>query len=610
MKKFRINLIALTLAIVMVFSSCASTTNSTIHIKKEVEKITLPDDNSTIDKTTEEALSEQEKFDDYLDELFYETMDSSVLSVYSVLSYPEEFGITEYNYYIGEFDEESFNEDIKDSEESLKELQDINCELLTDDQQLIYDMLAIDLAESVESGDYYWFNEYLSPLYGLASSMPSYMSQFSIHNKIDADNYIEIIKLLPKYYEDMMIYEAQKADKGMGLSDRELDEAIDKCNEFIADVDNHFMITTFNDRIDMLSELSDSEKTSYKTTNENLIKTQLIPQYQKMISELTALKGKCKNQGGLCNFENGKNYYEYLVRSKTGSSRSIKQLKKLIQGYLDNDIERFIELYRQDSSLFDSIEKYPIKTDDPDEILEYLLGEIKEDFPEGYSQNYTINEVPKAIEKYESPAYYYIPNIDDTLTNNIYINKHSDYDNLDLFATLAHEGFPGHMYQSTYFYNSNPNKIRALLSYPGYMEGWGLYSEFYSYKLSGVSETQAEFDTITARISYELYCLIDIGINYEGWDISDVEDFLTKSGYDSSVAESIYYTLIEDPASYMPYLVGYLEILELRNEAEDTLGNSYSAKSFHKFLLDIGPAQFDVIHDRFEIWLENSKNYS
>ena len=272
-----------------------------------------------------------------------------------------------------------------------------------------------------------------------------------------------------------------------------------------------------------------------------------------------------------------------------------------------NDIQNISSYYQQNPDIFNEKEEFSFDSTDPDAVLKYLIKNIKNDFPSGYETNYTINYVPKSMEKYESPAFYFIPQIDNTKINNIFINNNDDYNYMSLYHVLAHEGFPGHMYQSTYFQNTNPDPIRSLFRYDGYVEGWGLYAELYSYDISGNDESSNEFYKTASMLSYDAYCLCDIGINYNGWDRTRTRTFLATLGYDVNTSDQIFNSMIENPCAYIKYYLGYLEIMDMRNRAESELGDNFDLKSFHKFILDIGPAQFEIINSRFEKWLEDQK---
>ena len=200
-----------------------------------------------------------------------------------------------------------------------------------------------------------------------------------------------------------------------------------------------------------------------------------------------------------------------------------------------------------------------------------------------------------------NPAYYILPPIDYLENNVIYINNAHSTDDIEQFVTLAHEGFPGHLYQTTYFYGKNPSAIRKLFGFSGYSEGWGTYAEVYAYRLAGIDDTMILLNELNKSYSFALYCLADIGINYEGWTFEDTQDFL---GVDEETCREVYEILVEEPALYLAYYGGYLEFVELREKAEEALGEQFDLKEFHTFLLDVGPAQFEIIEDRLDKWLD------
>jgi len=96
-----------------------------------------------------------------------------------------------------------------------------------------------------------------------------------------------------------------------------------------------------------------------------------------------------------------------------------------------------------------------------------------------------------------------------------------------------------------------------------------------------------------------------VNIHYEGWDLKQVEDYLNLYFRisDTSVISTIYYDIAENPANYLEYYVGYLEIINLQREAKKTLGSRYTDMEFNRFLLDIGPAPLRVKKPYFNEWL-------
>ena len=120
----------------------------------------------------------------------------------------------------------------------------------------------------------------------------------------------------------------------------------------------------------------------------------------------------------------------------------------------------------------------------------------------------------------------------------------------------------------------------------------------------GINKNLAEFLASNNVIILCMYARADIGIHYEGWKEKEVVNYITNFISDEQKARQIYATLLEEPGIYLPYAVGYLEIMDLRKQAEEHLQDRFVAKDFHKFLLDTGPAPFSIIQSNLDKWLE------
>ena len=221
---------------------------------------------------------------------------------------------------------------------------------------------------------------------------------------------------------------------------------------------------------------------------------------------------------------------------------------------------------------------------------------------------YSIKNISDSLAEYSSPAFYLTPPLDDRDDNVIYLNPTNNYGKLELFTTLAHEGYPGHLFQCVY-YNSNSaakkNPVRSLLGYTGYAEGYALYVELISYDyaselaLSAGEEDAAQYYQILKadrQVQLGLYSLLDIAIHYDGADYSKVKNFLSSMGIkDENSCQAVYEYIVEEPANYLKYYLGYLEILSLKEKASAKWGKDYTDYEFHKFFLDAGPSDFRTL---------------
>lgn len=542
----------------------------------------------------------QESFDAFTDEIFASDITENIINLHWTLAFPENFGITDCKMSLGDFSEEYEEESFEELRDMLKRLEGFDRNVLTGEQQLTYDIMKTYGEDTLKTEGFRLYYDYLSPTNGVQSYLPTLLAEYKFYKEQDVSDYLEILGLFPDYFADLISFATEQADAGFFMPDFEADKVIDQCQQFMADPDTHYMIDSFNLRLDETDFLSEEDKAVYREENERLIKDTVIPAYGYLAEELGKLKGSAENDAGLYYFENGREFYELLVRDSTGSDKSVEEIEDMILNKMQEDMETIWNM-SLDEETFDQMMECPVALEDPYEVLNLLKEGISKDFPVPDELPFEVNYVPASMEEYMNPAYYILPPIDYLENNVIYINNAHSTDDIEQFVTLAHEGFPGHLYQTTYFYGKNPSAIRKLFGFSGYTEGWGTYAEVYAYRLAGIDDEMILLNELNKSYSFALYCLADIGINYEGWTFEDTQSFL---GLDEETCREVYEILVEEPALYLAYYGGYLEFMELREKAEDALGEQFDLKEFHTFLLDIGPAQFEIIEDRLEAWLD------
>ena len=547
----------------------------------------------------------EEAFDKFTYDIFVEEVQSDAISLNYTLSNPENYGITEYTPTFGEFSIEDLQSSYAQMENYLTALNEFSYKDLTKEQQITYDIFKQYLELELSSTDYMLYTNVLGPNTGLQAQLPVLLSEYHFNDKEDIETYLLLLEDLPRYFKEIADFQIQKSKVGLFMSDETANSIINQCKNFIKSKEDNVIIEVFNDRLDDLSFLSKEEMEDYKEQNKTLVFNYVIPSYESLIKQLEALKGTGTNEGGLCHFPNGKDYYEYLIASKTGSSHSMKEINNMLTESIRTGINNMIQTANGDSSIFEKVENTTYPLTDPEEIIQYLKEAIKENYPNLETVNHTIKYVHESLEKDLSPAFYLTPPLDNYIENSIYINGYSEYSMDDIFPVLAHEGYPGHLFQNVYFNQSSPNPLRALLSFGGYSEGWATYVEMDSYSMMNIDKDVASIIKNNQIATLCMYAQIDLGINYFGWTKEETSAYLEEFGFSSEeLTNEIYQTMIAEPANYMQYALGYLEIMELREQAEKKLKNDFSLKEWNTFFLDIGPAQFEVIENYMEDWIK------
>ena len=532
-------------------------------------------------------------FENFTFSLFQQDVVSTTLGLHYTLQSPEAYGISNTEITLG-----SFETDPSSSLASLENckalLERFSYESLSKENQLTYDVLSSYINTSMEGAAYTLYEEPLSPLTGIHAQLPVLLAEYAFHSKEDVETYLQLLTKMPSYFDSLILFEQEKATLGLFMADYAVDSVLEQCNAFIAMNENNYLLSTFKDRLDTLTDLSETDKNSYLSQNNEFVSAYVIPSYQKLVSALETLKGSGKNELGLCYLPKGRDYYSYLVCRETCSLRSIDEIIALIENQIADDILKMQDTLSENPSAEKTISS-PSESS-PDFILDDLLQKTKNAFPTAPEVTIEIKYVPTALEPYLSPAFYLTPTIDNISENVIYINQAHEMEDINLFTTLAHEGYPGHLYQTTYYASKKPDPLRTLFPFKGYVEGWATYAEMCSYYLTSLEKPYASLLQKNNSLILGLYAMADIGIHYQGWDLKrTIEFFKTYGIEDEKIIQEIFESIIEDPANYLTYYVGYLEILELKKSIIEKEGENFSQKDFHRKILDVGPAPFDIL---------------
>lgn len=558
----------------------------------------------------EQKLTAQKEFDRQMDELFRDEVSTNQIDLHFMLKDPSAYGISSAQNFYTSLSLEEMNKTLKERRALEAQLDAFEPALLTYDQKLTLRVLQSYLrTESMADGLELYYQP-LAPTIGIQAQLPVLLSEYLFYRKQDVEDYLNLISGIDEYYQSIMDFEKRKAEAGLMMSDSVIDHVIESCESYLLVPGNNFMIDTFNTRLDSLDGLTEEEKETYRQQNAALLESDFVPAYQLLIDGLTALKGTGTNDQGLCGFPRGKEYYKYLVYSATGTSyASVDALLEDVEKTMKESLQETSMLLKDHKELLNEIDTYSFRQTEPDAIMEELKTLSQQDYPPLPVCSYTMKTVPKALELSLSPAFYLVSPLDDYQNNVIYINQNPRFAGSDLYTTIAHEGYPGHLYQNVYFHSSNAANIRKLLSFPGYAEGWASYVERESYTMNnGLKPEMGQLLAANSSASLGLHACLDIYINYKGWTKDQVRDYL-KNYYDQpdDVAEALYSAMIENPSNYLSYYVGCMEIRNMRKAAENQLKDQFDLKAFHTFLLDMGDAPFDVIQAYFTTWLTKQK---
>ena len=547
----------------------------------------------------------REDFDAFLNQLFIDGVSQDTLTLNYTLKNRKIYGLDNLEVSFGNANEDEQRNMFSVYENTKASLRSFDYDKLTNSQQFLYNLAEYMVELNLESSKYQGFDEYLSETSGVQAQLPVLLVEYNFYTEKDIVDYIKLLNLVPEYFDKIIQYEKYKVQKGLFMSDTSVELVIKQCRAFIKNTEKNYLITTFEKRIGDLENISISNKEKYIVQNRNAVLNKVIPAYKNLIDGLNGLKGTGRNSGGLCGFENGKKYYEFLVKQKTGSDKSVNEMEILIDKKLKESQRKISEIIVKDSKVYDSAINVKYKYYEPKKVIEHLKKAMKDDFPALPDDiSCEVKYVDKSLEESLSPAFYLTPAIDNYNKNVIYLNGNKKYDLSKAFTTIAHESYPGHLYQNCFFYSKSPSPFRSIVNIGGYVEGWGTYAELYSYKYAGLDKKTAEILRENTIATLCIYAKADIGVNYIGWNLTKLAKYLTAYGFNIEQSKTVYNSIVSEPANYLKYTIGYLEIEQMYQKAEKELGKKFTPKKFHEYILTMGEAPFKLLNNQLDKWIK------
>lgn len=536
-------------------------------------------------------------FSEFCTTLFREEMKSNTMNLHFTLKDPKAAGIDSYEITLGSLSGDSPHNQARQLKKLSEELKKYSHRSLKGKDRLTCRLLSDYISRQQNLAAYPYYDEPLTPSGGVTSQLPVLLAEYTFRNTRDIKDYLGLLSQMDTYFLGILDYEQKKADAGLFMSDEACLKVIEGCEVFTEHPDDNFLIDTFSNRLNAMDGLTDTQKNAYLKQHSKVLSDHVLPAYSQMIKGLTMLLGRGHNNWGLCNFPEGKAYYEAVVSADTGCDDSVEDLFSQIAKARREDLTFCQNLLEKNPKLASQSPKPDAALKEENAMLSRLQKEILTDFPAPPQTEVEICHVDPALSEYLAPAFYITAPIDDISHNRIYINDAKNDTDIYYFTTLAHEGYPGHLYQTICTSSYGAPEVLSLLNYPGYTEGWATYTEMQSFYYAGLDQDLASLLQHNQAATLSLYATADIGIHYFGWEKEKNAAFWSEYGVDdTATVKRITDLILEEPGNYLKYYVGYLKFRQMREQL--ALENkSFSVSAFHEAILRTGPSPFSVLEE-------------
>lgn len=573
-------------------------------------------------------LKPEPSFRDITDQLFYEDITMDTLSLHYTLAYPFLHSIDTYPLTLPEYNKDNLFRSKSKMENTFFNLSAMDTSILSEEEKYCHTLLQDYFSTQIKGFPFTYFEECFSPSSGIVVNYPILMAEYTFRTKKDITDYLTLLKDTPNYFSSYLSFQEERAQNGHCLASVSLQETLEQCETIITmeeiEQNSHFLQITFRERLALLvakDVISQKQALHYIEVNNTILKKIVYPAYQNLKNSLLSIPKK-QSPEGLYNKESGKEYYQWLANKLTGSSLSVSEMLEILTKDYEKNLQQF-QLLQQKIQSYPDYETYiekPFPIKDKNTMLKTLQYFISTDFPSlsSFSDRpiqTTIKSVSSCMEEYTSPAFYLLPPIDDIWQNTIYINNSSTPEGLELFTTLAHEGYPGHLYQTVYYQLYSNEKevpfIRHIMNYEGYVEGWAIYCEFmaFDYATKLYPEEEQDFYSLwhellvtDKKLQLAMLSILDIKLHYYDDSFQVAKNLLNQ--YDivnEKIISDTYRYILEEPGNYLKYYFGYLSLIDLKEKTKTYMGSDFTDKQFHELLLNAGPSDFENLQKRLEL---------
>lgn len=547
--------------------------------------------NSTLDDNAE--------FDAYLDTIFDELVSDNYLYMHFNVADYKAMGIEKpevgFGHIVYGVDEEEFNK----TEKQLEDLLAFDYDSLSLRQQYDYDLLHYSLLETLCGLEYSKYNLIFSSASQFSDGIVTNLMEFAMYDEESEEDFLVVLKDVPNYINEAIEYSKQQSNDGLYHSDDMLDEEISYIDNLISS--NGKSIYEHYKDYDIYPEVKE------------IVENEVIPSFVTLKDYLKTLYGKTTSDKlTLSKIDKGYAEYTYIINSSNNGDMNVIY-NQLVEVYTDW-VYNFISAYQKNENILEDYEDFlnddKVINQSAEDMLEYLRNNSSKRYEYLEDASYVVSMLDTLGDS--TLGYYVSPPIDNLNQNVIRVNAKIDndeYDQMSVFEVMAHEGFPGHLYQNIYFQQRNPHKFRATQSFIGYTEGYADLAAMDAIDMLNIDDgykAVAKLNSITFN-SHLLLSIVDLGVNYFGWDANTLGKKLEKMFLDKTIAQTLYDMVVAMPGTFVRYGVGYVSHLNLRKKAMDELGDKFDFVAYDRAIIENGPLPFAILEGVVEEYINENK---
>ncbi len=203
-------------------------------------------------------------------------------------------------------------------------------------------------------------------------------------------------------------------------------------------------------------------------------------------------------------------------------------------------------------------------------------------------------------------AFYFPPATDGSRPGTFFVNTSDPtaWGRYEIESMAFHEGIPGHHLQLAIAQElEGIPEFRKHEGVTAYAEGWGLYTERLADEMGLFTSDLERMGMLSADSLRAGRLVVDTGLHALGWSRDEaIQYFADHSPLSMATIEGEVDRYIGMPGQALAYMIGRLEILELRAAAEAAMGSNFDIKGFHDTVLGSGMVPLETLGRMVREW--------
>ncbi|PKL96866.1 MAG: DUF885 domain-containing protein [Gammaproteobacteria bacterium HGW-Gammaproteobacteria-8] len=500
---------------------------------------------------------------------------------------------------------------------------------------LSYDVFDYFMSSTMDdAGRWRLYSFPVNQMFGAQSNLPNFMTQqHVVEDELGAEHYIARLQLFDRKFGQVLEGLHEREAAGILPPNFAVVKVIDQIEGFLEPAPaEHLLIAHLREQLAAIdsAELAPDRRDELLAEATAAVETRVYPAYRELLAYLQNLAGKASSNDGVWRLPDGDAFYRKAIEQYTTTSMSPEEIHQLglteveriaaemdailrAEGLIEGTLgERIQQIAQRPDQLYPDTDagRAQILTD-----YQAIIDEIDAAMPQYFNlrpeTGVEVKRVPEFSEATAPGAYYQPPSLDGKRKGAFFANLR-DVSEIPKFGmrTLAyHEGVPGHHFQLaiTQKLEGLP-MFRRLVPFTAYAEGWALYAEQLAWEAGFQDDPLDNLGRLQAEMFRAVRLVVDSGLHHKRWSREQAIAYMlehTGMGEGDVTAEIERYLVM--PGQALAYKVGMMKILELRQRAQQALGEAFDIKAFHDQILGNGALPLTLLEQVVDQWIAETR---